>query len=118
MTTPTAAGSHYPRLAPATVETVGERLAEIVSLRHGDALSDDQRAQLRDRIAVQLAATERLHQFPLTNDHCGKSTLGRSLVRLEKARSGQVIFDGQDVLARTGRNLKNHWAACHFAEAS
>jgi peptide/nickel transport system ATP-binding protein/oligopeptide transport system ATP-binding protein len=37
---------------------------------------------------------------------CGKSTLGRSVVRLEKAHSGQVIFDGQDVLAQTGRDLK------------
>jgi peptide/nickel transport system ATP-binding protein/oligopeptide transport system ATP-binding protein len=37
---------------------------------------------------------------------CGKSTLGRSIVRLEKAHSGEVIFDGEDVLSRTGRNLK------------
>jgi oligopeptide/dipeptide ABC transporter ATP-binding protein len=37
---------------------------------------------------------------------CGKSTLGRSIVRLEKARSGQVLFEGQDVLARKGRDLK------------
>ena len=37
---------------------------------------------------------------------CGKSTLGRSIVRLEKAQAGQVLFEGQDVLARTGRALK------------
>ncbi len=38
---------------------------------------------------------------------CGKSSLGRSIVQLEKAHSGQVIFDGQDVLAAKGRDLKH-----------
>jgi peptide/nickel transport system ATP-binding protein/oligopeptide transport system ATP-binding protein len=37
---------------------------------------------------------------------CGKSTLGRSVVRLAKPQAGQVIFDGQDVLAKKGRDLK------------
>jgi oligopeptide/dipeptide ABC transporter ATP-binding protein len=37
---------------------------------------------------------------------CGKSTLGRSVVRLEKPQSGQVLFDGEDVLAQSGRDLK------------
>jgi peptide/nickel transport system ATP-binding protein len=30
---------------------------------------------------------------------CGKSTLGRAILRLTKAKSGQVLFDGADVLA-------------------
>jgi peptide/nickel transport system ATP-binding protein/oligopeptide transport system ATP-binding protein len=35
---------------------------------------------------------------------CGKTTLGRSILRLERPRSGQVIFDGEDVLTlRPGR---------------
>ncbi len=29
---------------------------------------------------------------------CGKSTVGRTLTRLENATSGQVIFDGKDIL--------------------
>jgi oligopeptide/dipeptide ABC transporter ATP-binding protein len=37
---------------------------------------------------------------------CGKSTLGRSILRLEKARSGEVIFDGEDVLRASSRTLK------------
>jgi oligopeptide/dipeptide ABC transporter ATP-binding protein len=37
---------------------------------------------------------------------CGKSTLGRSILRLEKARSGEVIFDGEDVLRASPRRLK------------
>lgn len=30
---------------------------------------------------------------------CGKSTIGRTLTRLEKATSGAVFFEGQDILA-------------------
>jgi oligopeptide/dipeptide ABC transporter ATP-binding protein len=37
---------------------------------------------------------------------CGKSTLGRSVVRLEKPQSGEVLFDGEDVLAKSGKDLK------------
>ena len=37
---------------------------------------------------------------------CGKTTLGRSILRLERPRSGQVIFDGVDVLSLPPRQLK------------
>ncbi len=37
---------------------------------------------------------------------CGKTTLGRSILRLERPRSGQVIFDGVDVLSLPRRELK------------
>ncbi len=37
---------------------------------------------------------------------CGKTTLGRTILRLETATAGAVHFDGQDVLALEGRDLK------------
>ena len=37
---------------------------------------------------------------------CGKSSLARSLIRLEKPRSGAVVFDGQDVLTASAATLK------------
>jgi oligopeptide transport system ATP-binding protein len=37
----------------------------------------------------------------------GKSTIGRSILRLVPVTSGQVIFDGTDVTALAGRELKN-----------
>ena len=37
---------------------------------------------------------------------CGKTTLGRSILRLEKPRSGQIIFEGRDVLALSPAQLK------------
>jgi oligopeptide/dipeptide ABC transporter ATP-binding protein len=37
---------------------------------------------------------------------CGKTTVGRSILRLVKPTSGSVIFDGNDVLALQGKELK------------
>ena len=37
---------------------------------------------------------------------CGKTTFGRTILRLEKATAGSVSMDGQDMLALEGRQLK------------
>ncbi len=37
---------------------------------------------------------------------CGKSTLARAILRLIPATSGQVVFDGQDVLGLSARELR------------
>jgi len=37
---------------------------------------------------------------------CGKSTVGRALLRLEPATAGSVFFDGEDVFAKTGEELR------------
>ena len=37
---------------------------------------------------------------------CGKPTLGRSIMRLERPQSGQVMFEGEDILALSGSRLK------------
>jgi len=37
---------------------------------------------------------------------CGKTTLGRTLLGLEKANSGSVVFDGQDLLAMSHRKTR------------
>ncbi|WP_254542958.1 ABC transporter ATP-binding protein [Halomarina pelagica] len=39
---------------------------------------------------------------------CGKTTLGRTLVRLEEATDGEVLFDGEDITTFSGSKLK-HW---------
>lgn len=38
---------------------------------------------------------------------CGKSTVGRCLLRLIEPTAGRVEFDGRDVLATDGRSLRN-----------
>jgi oligopeptide transport system ATP-binding protein len=37
---------------------------------------------------------------------CGKTTTGRAVLRLQRATSGTVIFDGQDIFSLSGRNMK------------
>ncbi len=37
---------------------------------------------------------------------CGKTTIGRSILRLIEPTSGQVLFEGQDVLRLRGKALK------------
>jgi oligopeptide/dipeptide ABC transporter ATP-binding protein len=37
---------------------------------------------------------------------CGKTTLGRTILRLVPATSGSVVFEGEDVLAAKGSDLK------------
>jgi peptide/nickel transport system ATP-binding protein len=37
---------------------------------------------------------------------CGKTTLGRSIIRLVEASAGEVLFEGQDILKMTPKQLK------------
>ncbi|MEA2536138.1 MAG: peptide/nickel transport system ATP-binding protein [Chloroflexota bacterium] len=37
---------------------------------------------------------------------CGKTTLGRTLLRLEKPTAGTATFEGDDIFAKKGRDLK------------
>ncbi|MWG34756.1 ABC transporter ATP-binding protein [Halomarina oriensis] len=37
---------------------------------------------------------------------CGKTTLGRTLVRLERATDGEVLFDGDDITTFSGKRVK------------
>lgn len=37
---------------------------------------------------------------------CGKTTTGRTILRLERATAGEVVFEGQDVMRSSGRTLK------------
>jgi hypothetical protein len=68
MTESRISGSTYPQMSPESSAAVARKLVEIVSLHHNEALSADQLDEVRRTVAAQLAATQRLHRFPLTND--------------------------------------------------
>jgi peptide/nickel transport system ATP-binding protein len=38
---------------------------------------------------------------------CGKSTTGRTIIRLLKATSGEIIFDGKDITKLSGKSLQD-----------
>lgn len=42
---------------------------------------------------------------------CGKSTLGRAILRLVKPTSGEIYFDGKDILAMKKEELRNQRSA-------
>lgn len=37
---------------------------------------------------------------------CGKTTISRTILRLQEATSGSVFFDGEDLFAKRGNDLK------------
>ena len=39
---------------------------------------------------------------------CGKTTLGRVIMRLEEPTAGSILFEGADILSRKGRGLKGY----------
>lgn len=45
---------------------------------------------------------------PAGESGCGKTTLGRLLVRLDDPTEGRIIFDGEDITGIRGRKLKSY----------
>jgi oligopeptide transport system ATP-binding protein len=39
---------------------------------------------------------------------CGKTTLGRLIMRLEEPTAGSILFEGRDLLSRKGREMKGY----------
>jgi hypothetical protein len=76
MTEACTTGSKYPQLPVESSAAIARKLIEVVSLYHCEALSTDQLDAVRTCVAAQLAATERLHRFPLTNDREPIFTVG------------------------------------------
>jgi oligopeptide/dipeptide ABC transporter ATP-binding protein len=55
---------------------------------------------------VSLAVGSRSTYGLVGESGCGKTTLGRLLLRLERPDSGRITFDGQDWLAKRGERLR------------
>jgi peptide/nickel transport system ATP-binding protein/oligopeptide transport system ATP-binding protein len=73
------------------------------------------RGGLLQRVVAQVQAVENVsftirdgETFGLVGESgCGKTTVGRTILRLIPATSGKVIFDGQDVFGASPRLLKD-----------
>jgi oligopeptide/dipeptide ABC transporter ATP-binding protein len=101
---------HEPGVAPTPAPAARETLLEIRNLKTYFPI----RAGLLRRVIGHVKAVDdvsfeirRGEIFGLVGESgCGKTTLGRTILRLVPATAGSVVFEGEDVLAAKGRDLK------------
>jgi peptide/nickel transport system ATP-binding protein len=121
-------GQHHPALFPivdidtgetipaampkAKMEKPGRKVLEVKSL----ITRFDQRGGLLRRVVARVHAVEGV-SFDLDagetlalvgESGCGKSTIGRSILRMVTPKSGSITVDGTDVLALSGEALRRY----------
>ncbi|WP_433628789.1 ABC transporter ATP-binding protein [Halomicrococcus sp. NG-SE-24] len=86
----------------------GEPLIEVNDLKtyYGEGgLIEDNPVKAVDGVSFDIERGETLGL--VGESGCGKTTLGRTLIQLESATEGEVLFDGTDVTRLSGDELKN-----------
>jgi len=89
-----------PAVAPLAPVVEVRDLVKSYRVRGGHGLA------VRALDGVSLAVDQRSTYGLVGESGCGKTTLGRLLLRLERPDAGQITFDGQDWLAKRGERLR------------
>lgn len=97
-------------MAMPKLDTAGESLLEVSNLKKYFAIKG---GLMRRTVATVKAVdgvsfkVRRGETLGLVGESgCGKTTTGRTILRLEQATSGEVTFEGKDVLKAGGRQMK------------
>ncbi|WP_158058533.1 ABC transporter ATP-binding protein [Halorussus halophilus] len=88
--------------------STGETLVEINELKtyYGDGgIIDSNPVKAVDGVDFNIKRGETLGL--VGESGCGKTTLGRTLIQLENATDGEVLFDGTDITELSGSDLKD-----------
>ena len=97
-------------LPPSSLSSPTDPLLEIRDLRTWFPLRRGVVARTRGHVkavdGVSLTVAQGETVGLVGESGCGKTTLARTVLRLDAAQSGSVMFEGQDVLTARGRSLR------------
>ncbi|HHZ01779.1 MAG TPA: dipeptide ABC transporter ATP-binding protein [Tissierellia bacterium] len=79
-------------------------LSKRFKLRGGKLLEKQQILHALSNVSLDIYEGETLGV--IGESGCGKSTLGRCIVQLHKPSSGEIIYKGENILNKTGKELK------------
>ena len=83
----------------------GENLTKYFTVRRGFLAGRLRQVHAVDDVTFELRRREVLGV--VGESGCGKSTVGKMVVRLIEPTSGRVVFDGVDITALARRDLRN-----------
>ncbi|MEE6210661.1 oligopeptide/dipeptide ABC transporter ATP-binding protein [Salarchaeum sp. III] len=80
------------------------RVRDLKTYYGGDGVFDNKPVKAVDGVSFDIKRGETLGL--VGESGCGKTTLGRTLIRLEQATAGEVSYNGTDATALSGKALK------------
>jgi oligopeptide/dipeptide ABC transporter ATP-binding protein len=93
------------RDAPGSRQSVDELVRVRGLVKHFQLEDSDDVVRAVDGVTFEILRGETLGL--VGESGCGKSTVGRCVLRLIEPTAGEIEFDGRDVLATHGRSLRN-----------